>query len=55
MRKISDLFREDFYQELRTAKSNREAFDRTEKKYHDKGIKVYGSYDSFRISNRRKR
>ncbi len=55
MRKLSDVFRDEFFKELKNSTSNREAYDKVEGRYKDKGLKVYGSYDSFRISSRKKR
>jgi hypothetical protein len=54
---VFDAFSEEFFRELKEARSNTSAYERATKKFEEKynGIQAFTSYDSFRKRNERKR
>jgi len=53
---VFDAFSEEFFRELREARSNPSAFESASKKFEDKyNLQAFPSYDSFRKRNERKR
>lgn len=53
---VFDAFSEEFFSELKGAKSSPAAFEAATKKFEDKyNLQAFASYDSFRKRNERKR
>lgn len=53
---VFDAFSEEFFRELKEARSNPAAFEAATKKFEDKyKLEAFTSYDSFRKRNERKR